>query len=50
VNYWFQRQDFAVLPDVLEHLVLVLDDLPMEQRPLPELRIRLKNRTGCANR
>lgn len=36
-------KDFAVLPDVLEHLEnLVLDDLPFEQRPLLELRIRLE--------
>ncbi len=36
-------KDFAVLPDVLEHLEnLILDDLPIEQRPLLELRIRLE--------
>ncbi|TAN67360.1 MAG: exonuclease subunit SbcD [Methylobacter sp.] len=36
-------KDFAVLADVLEHLEnLILDDLPIEQRPLLELRIRLE--------
>lgn len=36
-------KDFAVLPDVLEHLEnLILDDLPIEQQPLLELRIRLE--------
>ncbi len=36
-------KDFAVLPEVIEHLKnLVLDDLPPEQRPLLELRIRLE--------
>lgn len=36
-------KDFAVLPDVIGHLEsLALDDLPVEQRPLLELRIRLE--------
>jgi len=36
-------KDFAVLPDVIGHLEnLTLDDLPIEQRPLLELRIRLE--------
>jgi len=36
-------KDFAVLSDVLGHLEnLILDDLPLEQRPLLELRIRLE--------
>ncbi|TRX00709.1 exonuclease SbcCD subunit D C-terminal domain-containing protein [Candidatus Methylobacter oryzae] len=36
-------KDFAVLPDVIGHLQsLALDDLPVEQRPLLELRIRLE--------
>jgi len=36
-------KDFAVLPEVVEHLQsLTLDDLPIEQRPLLELRIRLE--------
>lgn len=36
-------KDFAVLPEVIEHLKnLVLDDLPPEQTPLLELRIRLE--------
>jgi len=36
-------KDFAALPEVIEHLEnLVLDDLPIEQRPLLELRIRLE--------
>jgi exonuclease SbcD len=36
-------KDFAVLPDVIGHLEqLTLDDLPVEQRPLLELRIRLE--------
>ncbi len=36
-------KDFAVLPEVIEHLKnLTLDDLPPEQRPLLELRIRLE--------
>lgn len=36
-------KDFAVLSDVLGHLEnLTLDDLPTEQRPLLELRIRLE--------
>ncbi|MDI1291313.1 MAG: exonuclease SbcCD subunit D C-terminal domain-containing protein [Methylobacter sp.] len=36
-------KDFAVLPAVIEHLEnLTLDDLPIEQRPLLELRIRLE--------
>jgi len=36
-------KDFAVLSDVIGHLEsLILDDLPIEQRPLLELRIRLE--------
>ena len=36
-------KDFAVLPEAIEHLKnLVLDDLPPEQTPLLELRIRLE--------
>ena len=36
-------KDFAVLPDVIGYLEsLTLDDLPIEQRPLLELRIRLE--------
>jgi exonuclease SbcD len=36
-------KDFAVLPDVIGQLEnLILDDLPIEQRPLLELRIRLE--------
>jgi exonuclease SbcD len=36
-------KDFAALPEVLGHLEnLTLDDLPIEQRPLLELRIRLE--------
>ncbi|WP_340121420.1 exonuclease SbcCD subunit D C-terminal domain-containing protein [Methylobacter svalbardensis] len=36
-------KDFAALPAVIEHLEnLILDDLPIEQRPLLELRIRLE--------
>jgi len=36
-------KDFAALSEVIEHLEkLVLDDLPIEQRPLLELRIRLE--------
>lgn len=36
-------KDFAVLPEAIEHLKnLVLDDLPPEQWPLLELRIRLE--------
>ena len=36
-------KDFAVLPDVIAQLEnLSLDDLPIEQRPLLELRIRLE--------
>ena len=36
-------KDFAVLSEVIEHLEnLVLDDLPNEQKPLLELRIRLE--------
>ncbi|MDO9047855.1 MAG: exonuclease SbcCD subunit D C-terminal domain-containing protein [Methylobacter sp.] len=36
-------KDFAVLSEVIEHLEnLTLDDLPIEQRPLLELRIRLE--------
>ncbi|MDI1276782.1 exonuclease SbcCD subunit D C-terminal domain-containing protein [Methylobacter sp.] len=36
-------KDFAVLSDVIGHLEnLTLDDLPIEQRPLLELRIRLE--------
>ncbi|MGZ5018573.1 MAG: exonuclease SbcCD subunit D C-terminal domain-containing protein [Methylobacter sp.] len=36
-------KDFAVLPEVIRHLEnLGLDDLPIEQRPLLELRIRLE--------
>ncbi|MDO9423320.1 MAG: exonuclease SbcCD subunit D C-terminal domain-containing protein [Methylobacter sp.] len=36
-------KDFAVLPAVIEQLEnLILDDLPIEQRPLLELRIRLE--------
>ena len=36
-------KDFAVLPDVIGHLEnLSLDELPIEQRPLLELRIRLE--------
>ncbi|MEE7627504.1 exonuclease SbcCD subunit D C-terminal domain-containing protein [Methylobacter sp. Wu8] len=36
-------KDFAVLPEVIEQLKsLTLDDLPIEQRPLLELRIRLE--------
>ncbi|MDO9270886.1 MAG: exonuclease SbcCD subunit D C-terminal domain-containing protein [Methylobacter sp.] len=36
-------KDFAVLPEVIEHLEnLTLEDLPIEQRPLLELRIRLE--------
>jgi len=36
-------KDFAVLPDVIGQLEnLILDDLPVEQRPLLELRIRLE--------
>lgn len=36
-------KDFASLSEVIEHLEnLVLDDLPIEQRPLLELRIRLE--------
>jgi len=36
-------KDFAVLPEVIEHLQsLILDELPIEQRPLLELRIRLE--------
>ncbi len=36
-------KDFAVLPEVIEQLQnLSLDDLPMEQRPLLELRIKLE--------
>jgi len=36
-------KDFAVLSDVIGHLEsLILDDLPIERRPLLELRIRLE--------
>ncbi|MGZ8184777.1 MAG: exonuclease SbcCD subunit D C-terminal domain-containing protein [Methylobacter sp.] len=36
-------KDFAVLPEVIEQLQsLTLEDLPIEQRPLLELRIRLE--------
>jgi DNA repair protein SbcD/Mre11 len=36
-------KDFAVLPEVIEQLQsLTLDELPIEQRPLLELRIRLE--------
>jgi len=36
-------KDFAVLSEVIGHLEnLILDDLPIEQRPLLELRIRLE--------
>ncbi|MCK9397581.1 MAG: exonuclease SbcCD subunit D C-terminal domain-containing protein [Methylobacter sp.] len=36
-------KDFAVLPEVIGQLEnLILDDLPIEQRPLLELRIRLE--------
>jgi len=36
-------KDFAVLPEVVEHLqTLTLDDLPIEQQPMLELRIRLE--------
>jgi len=36
-------KDFAVLPEVIRHLEsLILDDLPIEQQPLLELRIRLE--------